>query len=86
MPWRKPTARDPNGAGGSADETRRTIPDYDATAGARMRTIRGYSGQQPGDPARAAAAIVQTVESDHPLRLLLDKIGLETAAAKLAAI
>ena len=74
-------------AGRSADEAPRTIPDYDATAGARMQMIRGYSGQQPGDPQRAAAAIVQTVESDDPpLRLLLGKMALEAATAKLAAM
>ena len=74
-------------AGRSADEAPRTIPDYDATAGARMQMIRGYSGQQPGDPQRAAAAIVQTVESDDPpLRLLLGKMALEAAIAKLAAM
>ena len=74
-------------AGRSADEAPRTIPDYDATAGARMQMIRGYSGPQPGDPQRAAAAIVQTVESDDPpLRLLLGKMALEAATAKLAAM
>ena len=49
--------------------------------------IRGYSGNQPGDPEHAAAAIVQTVELEHPpLRLLLGKMALETAATKLAAM
>jgi NAD(P)-dependent dehydrogenase (short-subunit alcohol dehydrogenase family) len=74
-------------AGRSADEAPRTIPDYDATAGARTQMIRGYSGQQPGDPKRAAATIVQTLESDHPpLRLLLGKMALDAAAAKLTAM
>jgi NAD(P)-dependent dehydrogenase (short-subunit alcohol dehydrogenase family) len=74
-------------AGRSADEAVRTIPDYDATAGARMQMIRGYSGQQPGDPERAAAAIVQAVETpDRPLRLLLGRMALETATAKLSTL
>jgi NAD(P)-dependent dehydrogenase (short-subunit alcohol dehydrogenase family) len=74
-------------AGRSANDASRTIPDYEPTAGARMQMIRGYSGQQPGDPQRAAAAIVHTVEADHPpLRLLLGKMALATATAKLAAV
>ncbi|WP_295389983.1 oxidoreductase [uncultured Thiodictyon sp.] len=74
-------------AGRSAAEAPRTIPDYDATAGARTQMIRGYSGTQPGDPERAAAAIVQAVEADHPpLRLLLGEMALQTATAKLAAM
>jgi NAD(P)-dependent dehydrogenase (short-subunit alcohol dehydrogenase family) len=74
-------------AGRSAAEAPRTIPEYDATAGARTAMIRGYSGAQPGDPARAAAAIVQAVESARPpLRLVLGRMALETIRAKLAAV
>jgi NAD(P)-dependent dehydrogenase (short-subunit alcohol dehydrogenase family) len=74
-------------AGRSADETPVAIADYDATAGARMRTMRGYSGKQPGDPQRAAAIIVQTVESaDPPLRLLLGKVALSIARHKIEAM
>jgi NAD(P)-dependent dehydrogenase (short-subunit alcohol dehydrogenase family) len=74
-------------AGRSADEAPLTIADYDATAGARMRTMRGYSGKQPGDPQRAAAIIVQTVEAANPpLRLLLGKVALSVARNKLAAM
>jgi NAD(P)-dependent dehydrogenase (short-subunit alcohol dehydrogenase family) len=64
-------------AGRSANETPATIADYDETAGARRRMIRGYSGKQPGDPVRAAAAIVQAVEApEPPLRLMLGKAAL----------
>jgi NAD(P)-dependent dehydrogenase (short-subunit alcohol dehydrogenase family) len=74
-------------AGRSADEAPVAIEDYDTTAGARMRTMRGYSGKQPGDPQRAAAIIVQTVEAEHPpLRLLLGKVALSVARNKLAAM
>ncbi|OIQ84441.1 putative oxidoreductase SadH [mine drainage metagenome] len=74
-------------AGRSANEAQATIPDYDATAGERLRIIRGYSGKQPGDPERAAAAIVQTVESAQPpLRLLLGKVALTAAGTKLDAL
>ena len=74
-------------AGRSAGEAPRTIAEYDPTAGARQAMIRGYSGTQPGDPVRAAAAIVQAVESARPpLRLVLGRMALELARAKLAAV
>jgi NAD(P)-dependent dehydrogenase (short-subunit alcohol dehydrogenase family) len=74
-------------AGRSAGEAPATIADYDATAGARRRTMRGYSGKQPGDPRRAAAIIVQAVESsDPPLRLLLGKVALTVTRNKLEAL
>ena len=74
-------------AGRSADEAATTIADYDATAGNRTRLIRGYSGQQPGDPKRAATIIVQTVEAAQPpLRLLLGKVALVAAQGKLDAM
>ena len=71
-------------AGRSADEATVHIADYDATAGANRATIRGYSGRQPGDPARAAAAIVAAVEApEPPLHLLLGKAALAGARRKL---
>ncbi len=74
-------------AGRSAAEVPATIADYDATAGARLRTIRNYSGKQPGDPERAAAIIVRTVESaEPPLRLLLGKAALAFSRNKVDAL
>jgi NAD(P)-dependent dehydrogenase (short-subunit alcohol dehydrogenase family) len=70
-------------AGRSAEEVAAPIPDYEPTAGARMRTIRGYSGKQPGDPVRAAHAIVQAVESGTALRLVLGKVALEAVRGKI---
>jgi len=71
-------------AGRSADEVPSTIADYDTTAGARLRTIRDYSGKQPGDPERAAAIIVQTVElPEPPLRLVLGKAALTVVNRKI---
>ena len=59
-------------AGRSANNTKNVIEDYAATAHANQNTIRGYSGNQPGDPVRAAKAIIKAVESDNPpVRLLL---------------
>ncbi len=74
-------------AGRSARETQHPIADYDATAGARRRQIRSISGRQPGDPARAAAAIVRAVEApDAPLRLMLGKDALVGGRGKIAAM
>jgi NAD(P)-dependent dehydrogenase (short-subunit alcohol dehydrogenase family) len=47
-------------------------PEYDSTVGATARFQRDYNGKQPGDPKKAAQAIVQlTKERKPPLRLLL---------------
>jgi NAD(P)-dependent dehydrogenase (short-subunit alcohol dehydrogenase family) len=46
--------------------------EYAATAGATRRMIQTSDGHQPGDPAKAAAAILTALAADHvPLRLPL---------------
>src|SRR5229473_2713467 len=57
---------------GSSTELREGHPEYDSTVGATARFQRNYNGKQPGDPKKAAQAIVQlTQERNPPLRLLL---------------
>lgn len=74
-------------AGRSANDATMTIDDYAETAGANQSAIRGYSGNQPGDPVRAAKAIVQAVESDNPpFYFLLGKAALKNARLKLDAL
>jgi NAD(P)-dependent dehydrogenase (short-subunit alcohol dehydrogenase family) len=47
-------------------------PEYDATVGKTARFQRDYNGKQPGDPAKAAAAVLYIASlADPPLRLLL---------------
>lgn len=71
-------------AGRSANNSKIIIEDYTDTAGANKNNIRGYSGKQPGDPQRAAKAIVKAVESENPpLRLLLGVAALKGARTKL---
>ena len=71
-------------AGRSAGESKTRIDDYADTAGQNLSNLRGYSGKQPGDPVRAAAAIIDAVESQNPpLRLLLGKAALRGARAKI---
>ena len=71
-------------AGRSAEDSPIVIEDYHETAAQNQSAIRGYSGNQPGDPERAAKAIVKAVEStDPPLRLLLGVAAMKGARAKL---
>jgi NAD(P)-dependent dehydrogenase (short-subunit alcohol dehydrogenase family) len=57
---------------GSSTALREGRPEYDATVGATVRFQRNYDGKQPGDPAKAAAALLHIASlSDPPLRLLL---------------
>src|SRR5277367_5145128 len=57
---------------GSSTELSEGHPEYDSTVGATARFQRNYNGKQPGDPKKAAQAIVQlTQERNPPLRLLL---------------
>ncbi|TWI98847.1 NADP-dependent 3-hydroxy acid dehydrogenase YdfG [Mucilaginibacter frigoritolerans] len=71
-------------AGRSANNSKIVIDDYKATAETNKNNIRGYNGKQPGDPERAAKAIVAAVEAEHPpLHLLLGKAALKGARNKL---
>jgi NAD(P)-dependent dehydrogenase (short-subunit alcohol dehydrogenase family) len=71
-------------AGRSANESKKQIADYKKTAGKWRSEIRADSGKQPGDPVRAAQAIIKAVESPKPPRhLLLGNDAYEGAMAKL---
>src|SRR5260370_7582113 len=41
-------------------------PEYDSTVGAAVRFQRSYNGRQPGDPAKAAAALLHLSPPSHP--------------------
>ena len=57
---------------GSSTSLSEGRPEYDAVVGAAARMQRAYSGRQPGDPARAAEAILKIAAMDTPpLRLAL---------------
>jgi len=74
-------------AGRSANESKKQIADYAATAGAWRSEMRADSGKQPGDPARAIKAIVEAATSTKPPhRLLLGNDAYEGATAKLKAL
>ena len=64
-------------AGRSLQQAREAIADYADTAGRRRKEHDTAHGTQPGDPARAAQAIITAVEApDSPLLLLLGKDAL----------
>jgi len=47
-------------------------PEYDATVGKTARFQREFNGKQPGDPAKAAAAMLHIASlAEPPLRLIL---------------
>jgi NAD(P)-dependent dehydrogenase (short-subunit alcohol dehydrogenase family) len=57
---------------GSSTELRVGRPKYDATVGATVRFQRDYDGKQPGDPVKAAAALLHIASLPNPpLRVLL---------------
>jgi len=59
------------------------IADYDRTSGKFLRFLETMSGKQPGDPAKAAEAIIAAVESESPpLRLVLGKYANDKARKK----
>lgn len=54
------------------------LEDYALTSGQMLTWIQEMDGNQPGDPDKAAAAMLKVVESDNPpLRLALgaDAVG-----------
>lgn len=74
-------------AGRSMDRTPRSIPDYDAVMDPIRAGRQAKSGNQPGDPAKAAAALLALVEADNPpVRLFLGEDALGLVNAKLDAM
>jgi NAD(P)-dependent dehydrogenase (short-subunit alcohol dehydrogenase family) len=77
---------------GAAYESK-AMPEYAETVGPTRAYVRGNDGLQPGDPAKAAQAILAALDADQPpLRLVLgaDAIGtienrLERVSEELAA-
>jgi NAD(P)-dependent dehydrogenase (short-subunit alcohol dehydrogenase family) len=78
-------------AGRSLTQSTTVIDDYAETAGKRRKEHDTMHGTQPGDPAKAAQAIIAAVESDEPPAfLLLGKDALSSyrrlAAARLDTV
>lgn len=71
-------------AGRSLRQSKHTIDDYAATAGARRKENSSTDGRQPGDPARAAQAIIRAVQADKPpFRLALGRSAVQRIRAEI---
>jgi NAD(P)-dependent dehydrogenase (short-subunit alcohol dehydrogenase family) len=80
----EPAAFRTNWSGPSMRQSDTAISDYAETAGTRRDATLATYGRQPGDPARAAEAVITAVgSSEPPLRLLLGKAAYEIATARL---
>ncbi len=65
-----------------------TIPEYgESPSGKTRHMMKNYGGHEPGDPVKAANAIIAVANAaDAPLRLLLGPGALTAARAKLASL
>lgn len=74
-------------AGRSMDRTPRSIADYDQVMNPVRDARQAKSGRQPGDPDKAAQALLRLVEADNPpTRLFLGEDALGLVAQKLEQI
>jgi NAD(P)-dependent dehydrogenase (short-subunit alcohol dehydrogenase family) len=63
------------------------IADYAETSAQMLEWLRQMDGQQPGDPKKAAVAMIEAVKHPNPpLRLVLGADTLEVIHAKLEAV
>ena len=63
------------------------INDYAQTSGRIVQRLQERDGKQPNDPAKAAAAMIQVVESDNPpLRLALGEDSVNLITQKLESM
>lgn len=73
--------------GSSLHHTRQTIQDYSGSAGQIRDWVQQTNHVQPGDPVKAAAAIVELAQADEPpLRLQLGADCVARVEAKLAYV
>lgn len=73
--------------GGGRMHRSRTIDAYAESTGGTRAAVENMDGTQPGDPAKAAAAIVRAVGSaDAPLRLALGADAVEAIRAHHEAV
>jgi len=65
---------------GSSTALREGRPEYDLTVGKTVRFQREFNGKQPGDPARAAAALLRLASDENPpLRIVLGSDAYHSA-------
>ncbi|MDT0467782.1 oxidoreductase [Streptomyces gibsoniae] len=72
-------------AAGAAAASGPVTPDYEQTVGAWLERFAVYSGNEPGDPARMARAVIAAVDAPEPPRRLLlgsDALGIAVDAER----
>jgi NAD(P)-dependent dehydrogenase (short-subunit alcohol dehydrogenase family) len=75
------------GFSGGALAQSQSMPEYAETVGPTREMITGINGTQPGDPAKAAQAILTALDSDDtPLRLPLGADAVEGIRGKLDSV
>lgn len=73
----QPGAMRTNFAGPAMSESEHLV-DYEATVGELRKHVDEVTGQQPGDPKKIAATLLQVIDSEHPpLRLALGNDSLD---------
>ncbi|MEO0835995.1 MAG: oxidoreductase [Cyanobacteria bacterium J06642_3] len=73
--------------GRSLVATENLISDYDEVIGGFREWVKNVDGKQPGDPAKAVAAMIQAVESGNPpLRLPLGADAVSAIETKLELV
>jgi NAD(P)-dependent dehydrogenase (short-subunit alcohol dehydrogenase family) len=71
----------------SLDRAEGPLADYERSSGKFLRFLESMNGRQPGDPSKAAAAILAAVASDTPpLRLVLGKYANDKVRKRSAEI
>ncbi len=74
-------------AGRSMQRTPRSIPDYDDVFNPVRQAREEKSGKQLGDPAKAARAMLDLIDSERPpAHLLLGSDALKLVRAKMSAL
>jgi short-subunit dehydrogenase len=73
--------------GRSLDRAETQMPDYQPTVGKFLNFLNSIEGKQPGDPEKAARAIIKMVESENPpLPLVLGKYAYSKFRNKLESL
>ncbi len=73
--------------GRSVKQSSNIIADYEKSAGEHRHQTIARSGKQPGDPARAADAVIKALQSPTPPRhLVLGKAGFDNVENQLRSL
>ncbi|MEO1374841.1 MAG: oxidoreductase [Cyanobacteria bacterium J06635_10] len=73
--------------GRSLDRAEEQMEAYQGTVGKFLNFLNNIEGKQPGDPAKAAEAIIKVVNSDNPpLRLVLGKYAYTKFRKKIESL